>query len=163
LKQGFALAANGGHQRSAVFFEEPVMDSPIEQQNSALAAATKELDQLRRLNDKARDKLAALALEDTTRMVTLDSSGGQILRKLDEVLALPSHNLHGSLTSLLLSVERLIDLDARDVPGVNEVIERQILHLSSLVNDLIDLTQDTLDPLDGDQPASDTKPTLPWP
>jgi signal transduction histidine kinase len=139
------------------------MDSTIEQQGSALAVAAEELNQLRLLNHKAREKLAALAREGNTWTVTPDSAEGHILRKLDEVLALPSHNLHGSLTSLLLSVERLIDLDALDVPGVNEVIERQIQHLSSLVNDLIDLTQDTLDQPDAGQSATAANPTLPWP
>lgn len=120
------------------------MPSSFEQQKSALALATRELDQLRLLNESARKELAVLSLDQGAQQTHADHNAADALSKLATVLAHPSHNLHLSLTNLLLSVERLIDLDARDVPGVNEVIERQIQHLSSLVDDLIGLTQDAL-------------------
>ncbi len=103
----------------------------------------------------------AITIEDWARIAIVVSSGvviGEIGRRLrdaeaaliesdrrkDEFLAVLSHELRnplGTIRSALTILDRGANSVSRDVQGARSTIERQLAHLSRLVDDLLDVSR----------------------
>ena len=80
---------------------------------------------------------------DVTELVTLRESAEAANRAKDEFLAMLGHELRNPLAPILTALQLLKLLGVDDAAHEREVIERQVGHLVSLIDDLLDVSRIT--------------------
>jgi PAS domain S-box-containing protein len=95
-----------------------------------LATICRDMTERRRLEDAIRDRNEALELAD---------------RRKTEFLATLAHELRNPMSPLLIAAQQLHEngADNHSLPLIAEIIERQVTHLSRLVDDLLDVARIT--------------------
>ncbi len=136
--------------------ELQALNAVLEQANGELAAANSTLQaekahELERLNATLEEANAELELANGTLQAEvvarerLDLALREADRKKDEFLAMLAHELRNPLAPIQNAVQ-LMDLSGLDDPQLvwcREVIERQLRHLTRLVEDLLDVSRIT--------------------
>jgi signal transduction histidine kinase/ActR/RegA family two-component response regulator len=95
-----------------------------------MATICRDISERRRLEDAIRDRNEALELAD---------------RHKTEFLATLAHELRNPMSPLLIAAQQLHEngVDNHSLPWIAEIIERQVTHLSRLVDDLLDVSRIT--------------------
>lgn len=95
-----------------------------------LATICRDMTERRRLEDAIRDRNEALELAD---------------RRKTEFLATLAHELRNPMSPLLIAANLLQEgvVDKTKLPWISDLVERQVMHLSRLVDDLLDVSRIT--------------------
>lgn len=95
-----------------------------------LATICRDMTERRRLENAIRDQKEALELSD---------------RRKTEFLATLAHELRNPMSPLLIAANLLQEghVDKTNLPWVADLVERQVMHLSRLVDDLLDVSRIT--------------------
>ena len=79
--------------------------------------------------------IAALSAQD------LQATAESALGKQKSILAMVAHELRNPLTPIKMIAERMVRLPSDQLPRMRELIEGQVLHISKLVDDLLDVSR----------------------
>ena len=79
--------------------------------------------------------MAALSAQD------LQAAAEQAHRKLQELLAFTAHELRAPLAPIRLATSMLAHVRPEKLPGMQALIERQVVHMSELIADLVDVSR----------------------
>lgn len=92
--------------------------------------------------DKAADSILAVALDITERK-QVEEELRQANRRKDEFLAMLAHELRNPLAPISAAAELMgiVKLDEAQLKQTSEVITRQVRHMTSLVDDLLDVSR----------------------
>jgi diguanylate cyclase (GGDEF)-like protein len=91
------------------------------------------LDHLREANEQL--VLAALGAQQ------LQSGAELALQQQQDLLAKVAHELRNPLTPLSMSADLLLRMKSDELPRIQAIIERQVKHMSRLVEDLLDVSR----------------------
>jgi PAS domain S-box-containing protein len=108
-----------------------------------LAVSVFRLDERRRFTGFVRDITRQKALENELRDRAAHLT--EVDRRKDEFLAMLSHELRNPLAPIRNAVELLRHLGPQDAPAghYRDMIERQVQHLTKMVDDLLDVSRIT--------------------
>ena len=95
-----------------------------------IATICRDMTERRRLEDTIRERSEALELAD---------------RRKTEFLATLAHELRNPMSPLLIAANLLHEgrVDKTNLPWISDLVERQVMHLSRLVDDLLDVSRIT--------------------
>lgn len=95
-----------------------------------IATICRDMTERRRLEDAIRERNEALELAD---------------RRKTEFLATLAHELRNPMSPLLIAANLLHEgrVDKTNLPWISDLVERQVMHLSRLVDDLLDVSRIT--------------------
>lgn len=95
--------------------------------------------------DEPAERRVAVLFKDITEHRRIEHDLQQADRRKDEFLAMLAHELRNPLAPISAAADllRLGPLDAARVQQTSEIIGRQVRHMTSLVNDLLDVSRVT--------------------
>ncbi len=71
----------------------------------------------------------------------LQDAAEQAHRQQQNLLAMVAHELRNPLTPLMMTAGLLTRVNAQELPRMQQIIERQVLHISRLIDDLLDVSR----------------------
>lgn len=71
----------------------------------------------------------------------LQSSAEHAHRQQNNLLAMVAHELRNPLTPLAMTAGLLVRVKAEELPRMQQIIERQVTHISRLIDDLLDVSR----------------------
>lgn len=109
---------------------------------------TRDLTERKRNEDslrQAHEELEARVTERTRELIAANARLAEASRRKDEFLAMLAHELRNPLAPVLngLHILRLSEADAQILEQAHGMMERQIHHLTRLVDDLLDVSRIT--------------------
>ncbi len=109
---------------------------------------TRDLSERKRAEDalrRAHDELEAKVAERTRELMEANARLAEAARRKDEFLAMLAHELRNPLAPVLtgLHILGLSETDQQAITQARGMIERQIRHLTRLVDDLVDVSRIT--------------------
>jgi signal transduction histidine kinase len=137
-----------GYEAGAVdYVAVPVIPDILRAKVRVFVDLHRKTTELRALNDEleARVKARTIDLERSlAKLQEREVSLREADRRKDEFLALLGHELRNPLAPIRHAVDllrRRADVAGADVKGVADVVERQVVHLTRLVDDLLDASR----------------------
>lgn len=142
IEQADAAMYRAKRQGSGFEFHDPQL-----LQDSALPPPLGPLSHERRLSEADHLHIGQL-LEANEQLVMaalsaqqLQSGAEQAFLQQKDLLAKVAHELRHPLTPLSLTAGMLLRLKHEELPRIQAIIERQVLHMSRLVEDLVDVSR----------------------
>jgi two-component system CheB/CheR fusion protein len=138
--------------------DESFSDYLIEQEFEGLGRRIMLLNARRLAQDEERKPLILLAIEDVTvreeqksalvaeaEEIGRSEESARANRNKDEFLAMLAHELRNPLAPLANAMEIIAtpDIDARYIEEARNVVQRQVKHLTRLIDDLLDISRIT--------------------
>jgi signal transduction histidine kinase len=109
------------------------LQQPVTHYDLALAKHQRQHAQLQEANQQL--VLAAISAQE------LQMAAEQAQRRQTELMAVVAHELRNPLTPIRTAAALLNRVREEDIPGVQALIERQVMHMVRLVGDLLDVAR----------------------